>query len=167
MKVVFQMFWRICLLRQSPAYVPTQSAFVAAVVVANLLISILVSLSVDRGADPLIVSTRIVVSQTTYACLVWLAAYLREYPGRFTGTLTALFGCDAMITATFGLIVPLLSALDGRIINVLSIGFLAWTLAVAGFILSKALSVHIGIGVLLALGMMVLSVAAGNTAIGV
>lgn len=167
MKVVFQMFWRICLLRQSPAYVPTQSWFVATVVAANLLISVLVSVAVDSAAEALIVTTRIVVSQAAYACLVWLAAYLREHPQRFTGTLTALFGCDAIITATFGLLVPLANALDARIINVLSVGFLVWSLAVAGYILSKALAVRLGIGVLLALGMMVLSVAAGNTAIGV
>jgi len=166
MKAVFQMFWRMCLLRQSPAYVPTQSWFVAVVVFANLLISVLVSVSVDRSADPLILTTRIVVSQATYACLVWLAAYLREHPGRFTAALTALFGCDALITATFGLLVPLATALDDRIINLLSIGFLVWSLAVAGYILSRSLSVRLGIGVLIALGMMVLSVAAGNTAIG-
>lgn len=166
MKVVFQMFWRICLLRQSPAHVPTEGWFVAVVVGANLLVSVLVSVSVDRVTDPLVVTTRIVVSQTTYACLVWLAAYLRDHPRRFTGTLAALFGCDALITACFGLLAPLVIALDERVINVLSIGFLVWSLAVAGYILGQALSVRLGIGVLLALGMMVLSVAAGNTAIG-
>jgi hypothetical protein len=167
MKVVLQMFWRICLLRQSPAYVPTEGWFVAVVVVANLLISILVSVSIDRDIDPLIVTTRIVVSQATYACLVWLAAYLREHPGRFIGTLTALFGCDAIITATFGVLVPMATALDTRVLNVLSVGCLVWSLAVAGYILAQALSVRLGIGVLLALGILVLTVATGNTAIGV
>jgi len=166
MKVVFQMFWRMCLLRQSPAYVPTESWFVAVVVLANLLVSVVVSVSVDRQMDPLIITTRIVVSQATYASLVWLAAYLREHPRRFTGALTALFGCDAIITATFGVLVPLVSALDVRALNVLSIAFLVWSLAVAGYILAQTLSVRLGIGVLLALGMMVLSVATGNTAIG-
>lgn len=166
MKVVFQMFWRICLLRQSPAYVPTEGWFVAVVVGANLLVSVLVSVAVDRVTDPLIVTTRIVVSQAAYACLLWLAAYLRDHPRRFTGTLAALFGCDAIITACFGLLVPLVVALDERVVTVLSVGFLVWSLAVAGYILAQALSVRLGIGVLLAIGMMVLAVATGNTAIG-
>lgn len=166
MKVVFQMFWRICLLRQNPAYVPTQGWFVAVVVGANLLISVLVSLSIDRSADALSIVTRIVASQATYACLVWLATYLRQFPGRFPGALTALFGCDAIITATFGLLVPLITALDVRVLNFLSLGFLIWSVAVAGYILAQALSVRVGIGILVALGMMVLTVAVGKTVIG-
>ena len=166
MKAVILMFWRICLLKQSPAYVPTQSWFVAAVVLGNLLTSVVVSLSIDQEASGLEITTRVVVGQATYAGLVWMATYLREFPARFAGTLTALFGCDLLITAAFGALVPIFGLFNESALSVLSLGFLVWSLAVAGFILAQALSVQVGIGVLLALGMTVLTVATGQIAIG-
>lgn len=167
MKVVIQMFWRICLLRQSPAHVPTESWFVATVVVANLVTSVLVSLAIDQTIEAVEVVTRVVVGQATYACLLWLATYLREFPNRFAATLTALFGCDLLITAAFGLLVPLLMTLLGEAaISAVSLGFMIWSLAVAGYILSQALAVRLGMGILLALGMTVLTVSAGFVAIG-
>ena len=166
MKTVIQMFWRICLLRQSPAQVPTQSWFVATVVVANLLTSVIVSISIDQAATLLEITTRVVVGQATYAALVWLATYLREFPDRFAGTLTAIFGCDMIITAMFGVLVPIFRAFSDGTLSILSLGFMVWSLAVAGFILAKALSTQIGIGILLALGMTVMTVATGQIAIG-
>jgi hypothetical protein len=166
MKAVIQMFWRICLLRQSPAYVPTQGWFVASVVAANLLTSVIVSLSLSPTVDALKPVTRVVVSLAVFAALVWLATFLREVPARFPGTLTALFGCDLLITAVFGVVVPIGARFGDTILNVLQLGYLVWSLTVAGFILARALSVRVGIGILIALGMMVLQVAAGQTAIG-
>ena len=52
MKVVLQLFWRLCLFRQSPAHVPSESWFVTTVVVANLLTSVLISSIISE--DPLI-----------------------------------------------------------------------------------------------------------------
>jgi hypothetical protein len=167
MKAVFQLFWRICLLRQSPALVPTQSWFVITVIAANLLTSVIVSAAVDPGGDAMEIITRVVVGQTAYASLLWLATFLRQHPNRFPATLTALFGCDLLITAVFGVLAPLLGSLLGTgALNIASTGFLLWSLAVAGFILAEALSVQLLIGILLALGMTVLSVSAGFVAIG-
>lgn len=166
MKAVLQMFWQICLLRQSPALVPAESWFVTTVVVANLLVSMVVSIAIDQTMEPITIITRVVVGQATYASLVWLATWLRQFPGRFATTLTALFGCDLIITAAFGVLQPLAGAFGEQALSVLSLGFMIWSLAVAGFILCKALNVRMGIGVLLALGITVLTVAAGFTAVG-
>ena len=166
MKTVFQLFWQMCLLRQSPEHVPTQSWFVATVVVGNLLTSVIVSLSIDQTGTMLEVVTRIVVGQATNAGLVLLATYLREVPDRFPATLTALFGCDLIITACFGALVPVLTLAGESALGVLSLGFMVWSLSVAGFILARTLSVRVGIGVLLALGITVLTVATSQLAIG-
>ncbi len=167
MKAVIQLFWRICLLRQSPAYVPTESWFVIAVVAANLLTSVIVSVAIDPAASLVEVSTRVVVGQAAYASFLWLATFLRQHPERFPAALTALFGCDLLITAAFGVLVPLLASTIGtQALNLASTGFLLWSLAVAGFIVAEALSVQLLIGILLALGMTVLSVSAGFAAIG-
>lgn len=166
MKVVLQMFWRICLLRQSPAQVPSASWFVATVVIANLLTSVLVSAAI--ADEPLLTTTTLVlVNQAAYAGLLWLATFLREVPDRFTTTLTAIFGCDLLITALYGLVdVAILSNLEDRFQLAVQLGYGFWGLAISGFILSKSLNVQLGIGVLLALGISMLSGAAGYTAIG-
>jgi len=169
MKVVLQMFWRICLLRQSPAHVPSESWFVTAVVIANLLTSVLVSSLIASEANESLISisTLVLVNQAAYAGLLWLATYLREVPDRFTTTLTAIFGCDLIITALYGLIdVAILSSLDDRFQLAVQLGYGFWGLAISGYILSKSLNVQLGIGVLLALGISMLSGAAGYTAIG-
>ena len=169
MKVVLQMFWRICLLRQSPAHVPSESWFVTTVVVANLLTSVLVSSLIASEANESLISisTLVLVNQAAYAGLLWLATYLREVPDRFTTTLTAIFGCDLIITALYGLIdVAILSALDDRFQLAVQLVYGFWGLAISGYILSKSLNVQLGIGVLLALGISMLSGAAGYTAIG-
>jgi hypothetical protein len=166
MKVVLQMFWRICLLRQSPAHVPSESWFVATVVIANLLTSVLVSALIS--ADPLLsIATLVLVNQAVYAGLLWMATFLREVPDRFTTTLTAIFGCDLLITALYGLVdIALLGNLDDRFQLAVQLGYGFWGLAISGFILSKSLNTQLGIGVLLALGISMLSGAAGYTAIG-
>jgi hypothetical protein len=166
MKVVLQMFWRICLLRQSPAYVPSESWFVAAVVIANLLTSVLVSTLIAEDSL-LSITTLVLVNQAAYAGLLWMATYLREVPDRFSTTLTAIFGCDLMITAIYGLVdIALLSSLEDRFQLAVQLAYGVWGLAISGFILSKSLNTQFGIGVLLALGMSMLSGAAGYTAIG-
>jgi hypothetical protein len=166
MKSVIQMFWRICLLRQSPAYVPTQSWFVATVVVANLVTSVVVSLSLEPTTPLLGIVTRVVAGQAAYAGMVWIACALREHPARFAGTITALFGCDLLITATFGVLVPLFTRISESTLFVLPVGYFIWSLAVAGFILSRALAVRFGIGVLAALGITVLATAVAQISVG-
>lgn len=166
MKTVLQLFWQMCLLRQSPEYVPTQTWFVATVVSANIVCSLLLSLALDAQASALVVLTRLVVAQASTAALVWLALFLREHPNRFSATITALFGCDLIITVCFGVVVPLTSNLGNAVSTLAFLGFMIWSLSVAGFILQRSLAVPLGIGILLAIGMMVLSVAVSEVAVG-
>ena len=81
--------------------------------------------------------------------------------------MTAIFGCDLIITTLYGLVdVTILAALDDRFQLAVQLGYGFWGLAISGYILSKSLNVQLGIGVLLALGISMLSGAAGYTAIG-
>src|SRR5512145_316972 len=72
MKSIINLFWGICLLRQSPAAVPGQGAFVAIVVAANLVVSVGVSLSLAESPGVMRTVTGIVVGQAVTASLVWL-----------------------------------------------------------------------------------------------
>ncbi len=166
MKAVISLFWHICLLRQSPAYVPTESWFIAVIIVANLLTSFIVSLSGGAELTAIELATLIVVSQAAFACLVWLACYLREVVNRFAGTLAALFGCDLLLTVLFGVVTPIVMAIFAQAAPVLEWTYALWSLAVTGYILTQALNVRVAVGLLLALGMTVLKVAVAFSAIG-
>jgi hypothetical protein len=110
-------------------------------------------------------ATSIVVGQTTTAALTWIALNLRELGNRFIATITALFGCDLIITAAFALVLPITSLMPG-IAALVFLLFLLWSVSVAGFILHRSLKVHIAIGIIVALGMSVMSVALSQLAIG-
>ena len=165
MKAVFQLFWQICRLKQSPEFVPTQAWFVAVVIVANLFCSLLVSMSTNTELTLLPAATSIVVGQTTTAALIWVALNLRELGDRYVSTITALFGCDLIITAAFGVILPLAS-LASSATPLVFLLFLIWSISVAGYILHRALKTHLAIGIVVALGISVMSVASSQLAIG-
>jgi len=165
MKAVFNLFWQICRLKQSPEFVPTQGWFVAAVIIANLFCSLLVSMTADSDLNVLMAVTSIVVGQTTTAALTWVALNLRELGGRFVATITALFGCDLIITAVFALVLPL-TALAPALTTLVFVLFLLWSITVAGYILQRALKVNLPIGIMVAMGMSIMSVALSQLAIG-
>jgi hypothetical protein len=165
MKAVLHLFWQICRLKQSPEFVPTQGWFVAVVIIANLICSLLVSMTADSELTLLTAATSIVVGQTTTAALTWIALNLRELGNRFIATVTALFGCDLIITAAFALVLPITSLMPG-IAALVFLLFLLWSVSVAGFILHRSLKVHLAIGIMVALGMSVMSVALSQLAIG-
>lgn len=165
MKAVIQLFWQMCLLRQSPEHVPTQNWFITTVISANILCSLLLSMALDANASFINVLTRLVVTQATNAALVWLALFLREFSGRFPATITALFGCDLIITVCFGALIPLTSRLGDGGTTFIFLGFMIWSVAVAGFIMHRSLAVPLGVGILVAVGMMVLSVAVSEIAV--
>lgn len=167
MKSIINLFWGICLLRQSPAAVPGQPAFVALVVGANLLVSLTVSLNLDGSAGALVTLTGIIVGQAVTASLVWLLLGARNLRERFTTTIAALFGCDLLVTACLGLALPVVGLLGTAATPLAFLAFLVWSVAVAGFILHRALDVPNPIGIGLALGMSLLSVTVSQLAVGV
>lgn len=166
MKPIITLFWQICLLRQSPAYVPTSGPFVALVVGANLLCSVLVSLGLDDGVDLVRTATSIIVGQTATAVLVLLALTLKDFGNRFVTTVTAIFGCDLIITACFAVVLPVASLWGNAAISAVLIMFLVWSVAVAGFILHRALEVPLAIGIGVAMAISLMSVTFGQLAIG-
>lgn len=165
MKPIFELFWQICLLRQSPAYVPTQGSFVALVLIANAIASTLVSLGPETELTVLDILTSVIVNQTVTALLVLLALALRNLTGRFVATITAIFGCDLIITACFALVLPI-SLMLGQIATGLAyLMFLVWSVAVAGFIMHRALGVQLAMGIGVAMAISLLSVTVSQLAI--
>lgn len=166
MKPIIELFWQICLLRQSPAYVPTQGLFVALVIVANVIGSLLVSLGFDRESSLLDTLTSIIVGQTVVALLVLLALALRNVTGRFVATVTAWFGCDLIITACLALVLPISLMLGEVATSLAFLMFLIWSVAVEGFIMQRALGVQLAMGIGVAMAISLLSVAVSQIAVG-
>jgi hypothetical protein len=166
MKTIFDLFWQICLLRRSPAHVPTYGWFVALVLIANIISSALVTLGFGTDASFLESLNSIIVGQTTTAALVFLALSMRNLGARFVTTITAMFGCDLIITACFGLVLPLASQLGQMAVSLMFLAFLVWSVAVAGYILHRALDVQLAIGVGVALGISLVSVMFSQVAAG-
>ena len=131
-----------------------------------MLCEVLVSLTVNAELDVLRGVTSSVVYMTTTATLVWLTLQLRTHVERFPATITALFGCDLIITASFALLRPIADLLNAGAVNTLTLLFLIWTVSVAGFIMHRALHTYYVLGIGVALGIAIMSFALSQLAIG-
>jgi hypothetical protein len=166
MKPILNLFWQICLLRQSPAHVPDHTVFVAAVVIANMVGSVLVSLTADAAMGLLPTITAVLVNQATTAGLILAALSLKNLGERFPTTLTAVFGCDLMITACLAAALPIVG-LWGEAGTVLAVlAYLVWSVAVAGFILHRALETPLAVGIGVAMAISLVSVTTSQLAVG-
>lgn len=166
MRTLFHLFWQICLLRQSPAAVPANGVFVGIVVLANLVCSVAVSRGFGSEQSLLTTATGTIVGQAATAALVWLALYGSGKPERFVTTITAMFGCDLIITACFSLLIPVTATAGATVSGVILLLFMVWSVTVAGFILQRAMQIRFGMAVALALGISLFSVIIGQAAIG-
>ena len=166
MKPIFNLFWQICLLRQSPAYVPTYGWFVTLVVVANVACSTLVSLGLSDEIDPVQTLTAVLVGQSTTAALIMLALSFKNLGQRFVTTITAVLGCDLLITGCLALVLPVVRLFGNAAVNLALLAFMIWSVAVAGFILHRALQTELPIGIGVAMGISLMSVIMGQVATG-
>ncbi|MBM4204312.1 MAG: hypothetical protein FJ194_09225 [Gammaproteobacteria bacterium] len=157
MLTVITFFWQLCTLRAHTSKVPTASWFVAMVVLANLITSLLLSTALSEGADPWRTATAIVVPQATFACLLWLALYFRSVEARFLPTLTSVFGCDLLLTALLGATLPLIRMIFDGAADSLLFAFFLWTIVIYGHIVHQALDIRYVPATGVALGMWFLS----------
>jgi hypothetical protein len=166
MKAVFKLFWHICLMRQSPEYVPTYPWFVSLVIATNVIASIALAVTLGGTDAVLTAATSIIVSQSVTAVLVWLACTLREVPQRFTSAITAIFGCDLIVTAIFAVTLPITQLLNPALNAYTYLGFVLWSMWVVGFILKSVLNVHLALAIIIAFATVLLSTSVSQIAVG-
>ena len=145
MAVVLLFFWHVCLLRLSPEIAPKHPLIALMVLAANLAVSIFAS-AVVTGGPLLQLATGILVSTATLAALVRLACLLRSLSARFMQTIVTILGCDLVLTAIFSLVVPIFGLLHESGVAAAYLGFSIWSVTVMGFILAKALNLHMALG---------------------
>ena len=80
MKPLVLVFWNICLLRRGPEQVPTAAWFVTSVALADLLMSLLLSLRMDPAFDVLPALTYLLVNMSVIASVTWFAlVWLKDF----------------------------------------------------------------------------------------
>ena len=162
MLTVITFFWRLCTLRAHPGQVPTASWFIIMIAVANLSVSILLSMQWSPDSSPMRLATSIVSQQAALASLVWVVLYLRSMDPRFAVTITAMFGCDLLLTGLLGALSPLVLGVTEGVQQTLFLMFFIWSMAIIGHILQQALEIRFVPGVAIAFAVTLFSSAIGN-----
>ncbi|MDZ7805190.1 hypothetical protein [Thiohalophilus sp.] len=158
-------FWEICLLRKGPEDVPYSSPLLLLLLILgyaidNLRVNLLLpGVTVGQLAGILLLHTLLMLSIT--AALLTMFGYR----ARIVQTLTALTGTGVILSL---LMLPLdyITRLNPQNFTMASLIIMAmqiWSLVIVGHILSHALSVHRLTGVIIAIGYLILGLAAFNT----
>jgi hypothetical protein len=166
MKPIFQLFWRICLFRDGPETIPANNVLLLLAVIINISLNVMVQLV--WGGDNvsmLRALTIAVVSLAGTGGLVWFVMLLMSLTQRLPQTLTAIFGVEIILTSFSALLLLSSEAIGTSVTRFVITGLTLWSLAVYGFIFHRALNIHIGFGVGMALFVVVFSMAITQTAL--
>ena len=166
MKSIFLLFWRICLFQAGPDTVPANTTFTVAVIALNAVVNIVVQLLLGAEQINLLRAiTLAIVSLAGTGALVWFVMALMSLNNRVQQTVTAMFGTDIIMTV----LTSIAFLITGEINNtaaVFAITLLTlWSLMIYGFIFHRAMNIHIGFGIAIALFVVIFSVAITQTAI--
>jgi len=164
MRAVLLVFFNLCTLRRGPEIVPTQSWFVASIVALYTLLGLYLATRVGVATSILPALTYLMVVMASTAAMTWFALYLRQFEARFPATITALFGCDLVLSALLAIIVQFTGATDSIATRSLAAVIGVWSIIVSGFVLHRAMNVSWTAGMMLAVGMNLFSMALGNVA---
>ena len=146
MTAVLRLFWNICLLRDGPETVPTHTWFLASLIAAELAMGVVLSAVLYPGLSlPLWVNMALINLAVT-ASIAWFALYLRNSEPRFPATLGAILGTEILIDAMGALA---LSATSGVAQRTTGWILTVWSITVVGFILHRALTTRLWVGILL------------------
>ena len=162
MASVLKLFWNLCLLRLGPEAVPGQTWFVATVVLANIVISTFLNVTIGRGGTGTALGYA-VVSLATVATVTWMALYFRGISGRFPATLSALAGSEFLLTVIPAALAPIEVVQPLIIIAVFQI----WLIVVWGSIFQHAFNTTLAFGILIAFGISLLTNIVAVAAIGI
>ena len=155
MVVVVKLLWNICLLRVGPELVPPRAWFVCPILVAYVAINVLWLDVAMPGMSFALALNAALISLAVMAAASWFALYIRQHEARFPATLGAAAGAETLLTAVLLVAYGLTS---GVVRDTVFWGFALWSIVVVGFILHRALSCKLWLGMLLSLAIFFASV---------
>ena len=163
MTAVLRLFWNICLLRDGPETVPTQTWFLTTLIVAHLTISVLVFRVAYPALSPLLALNWAFIGLAVTLGIAWFVLYLRNQEPRFPATLGAIVGIKVLIGALMSL---MYGTLTGKPLQ--SVGWILtiWGIVVVGFILHRALSTRLWIGIVLSVVAYLMGVVVAQSVLG-
>ncbi len=148
MTAFLRLFWNICLLRDGPEAVPTQTWFLSTLIAAELAISVIVFRVVWPEVSSWLGFNWALIGLAVTASIAWFALYLRDQEARFPATLGAVLGTKVLIGAVGSLI---LATTSGAVEQGVGWVLTLWGVVVVGFILHRALATRLWTGILLSL----------------
>ena len=163
MAAVLRLFWGICLLRLGPEQVPTRTAFLCALVAAQLGMTAVRRAIVMPELSTALALNVALIGLVVIASIAWFALYIRHFEARFPATLGAILGTGLVIEAAFLVAYGITS---GMLREGASWLCLLWEVTVMGFILHRALSCKLWGGVLLAFAAHVVGLVVVQAALG-
>jgi hypothetical protein len=156
MKALIEAIRDVCLLRRGPQDLPYSPALLHALAALSFVISLAVA---SRLAEVGALLLPLAVALGALIGLPYLALKLAGREARFVQTAIALLGCDVLFTLLY---VPVAFGIGElpeqgqqmtgvqRLLALLSLGLIAWQLAVRGHILRHALELPMRVGLLVA-----------------
>lgn len=164
MSYLFSLYWGICTLRRSPELAPGHPLFLVIVVVTDIALGTILSVKLNTDVNWLQALTYVCVNLASLATATWFLLYLKDLTQRFPSTLSAIIGCDVLLSVLLFLFTLFSGDIEHRATlgSILVIGL--WGLWVTGFILHRALNLSMLVGILLAFAIYVFSVALSTAA---
>ncbi|CAI8831244.1 hypothetical protein [Methylocaldum szegediense] len=152
---LIKLFLDICFFRKGPQDTPASNLLLGLAISAYLIVGfVLLGLEGDWAGA---VVEAIAEGAMVFGFL-FVVLYLGKKLPRLRQTATALYGCDALISATaIPLLALLLMAPEAKPVYIFLTFLLLWHLAVVGHILRHALAIPFFYGVALAFGYVVIS----------
>lgn len=166
MKSILQLFWRICLFRDGPENIPANNPLLLLVLITNAALNVTVQMI--WGGDNITVlraMTIAIVSLAGTGGLVWFVMLLMSLTHRLPQTLTGIFGVEIILTSLSALLLMLSDSVGVSVTRFVITLLTLWSLAIYGFIFHRALNIHIGFGVGMALFVVIFSMAITQTAL--
>ena len=162
---IFSLFWRIAQLKGGPEHLPASTFLLAMITSLNIAVSFIISVSI--GTQPATtVATTILTNLAAQALIIYGLLALVGKSARLTQTLTAFFGCDLLLNLVIGCCIALMRILGVDFLTTLALIIFFWSITVFGYILHKAMEIHMAMGVALALLLTVITLALGQLAVG-
>ncbi len=162
---IFSQFWLIAQLKSGPEYLPANSFLLLVVTLLNIFLSLIISTSI--GPQPAsTVATTILTNLAAQALLIYGLLYLVGKPSRLTQTLIAYFGCDLLMNLVVGASIVIMRILGIDFMTTLALLIFFWSVLVFGFILHKAMEVHMAMTIAFAVSLTFVTVALGQLAVG-
>jgi hypothetical protein len=146
--------WQLCLFRSSPSRLPGPWILTMVLIALDWLVSLLVVVQLSPDADRGTMLVSIGLSNLVLLVLIMVTLAIRNRSSRAPQTLSAIFGCDLVLTMLFGVLLGIAAALGDSLgttpTAMLQVLLVLWTITLYGYILHEALDMPQVLGTLVA-----------------